>query len=73
MVLELVCFNLVALFVALAALGHALLFTAAYKCWRDDWADSRRIKTNLPSAAGEEDPLPSGAGSVVAAARPQHI
>ena len=32
-------------------LGHVLLFSAVYKCWRDDWTDGRRIKSNLPSRA----------------------
>ena len=70
---------LVAMFVALVVLGHVLLFSAVYKCWRDDWTDGRRIKSNLPSralvqssaATGEEDPQLdfSGAGGVAAARR----
>jgi hypothetical protein len=41
MILELFCLAFVATFVALAVLGHVLLFSAIYSCWRDDGSIER--------------------------------
>jgi hypothetical protein len=49
MILELLHFAFVATFVALAAIGHVLLFGAIHKCLRNDGATGRRFKSKLPS------------------------
>jgi hypothetical protein len=44
MIVELFYLTFVTAFVCLVALGHVLLFSAIYRCLRDDWVAGQRAK-----------------------------
>ena len=48
MILELFYVVFVTTFVGIVVLGHVLLFSAIYKCVRDDWVIGRRSKRKPP-------------------------
>ena len=52
-IFELFYVTLAAGFICLVVLGHALLFSAIYKCLREDWAIGQR--------SNRKPPLPEGA------------
>ena len=52
-IFELIYVTLAAGFICLVVLGHALLFSAIYKCLREDWAIGQR--------SNRKPPLPEGA------------
>ncbi len=53
MIFELFYVTIAAAFIVLVALGHALLFSAIYRCLRDDW--------DIGGRSNREPPLPRGA------------